>query len=712
MIRFDRLVLLIVPLALGLILAALPGAAQTPSARFVFADTTLLRDTLDLRFDQLFPLADSLRMTPDTLRALSVRYRLGLSRLVYLADSLAVPVDSVGPLLERERYNPLATTVRRQNDFRYTSSYNIAQTSSSWVNGSDYSFALGSLYLRNSTNITMDRFRAGGGTSLRQVRTSTTETGWRFSPDLSMGGRANLERYDNLDPRSTNNEGEKKNEFQLSVRTRQRPREGVSSEINLFSGLLDLTNSTQQKRGVSGDLSGRVRIMSGSWLTHDINGQVNGNFARTRTPNNPLDLNTRDLANNLRGTLGLFAGAPVGLNANYSLRHIRVEVPVSGRVQPVRTDNGSLDATLRLRRDTDRYLNLTEHLGNTQQATASALNSRTSRDEGGFTTDGRYSLQGWGLEGRFSNGLTVSKFPVRDASGGYSERQHARSLDGSLTRSLGPQLTAKLDGSISLTSFRYSVIGRYTNVPVSRDQYRQSYRLEVVYTRSQYLNSAVALDVSRNLFINIPSASTGANNQIRTYGAEWRWTYRLLPGLTATQRNQITADYTDYNFLPQSNRLNLDYGTLTTLNAVLSPRLTVDINHNGRYQPGGNYTQAIDGLYYFSRADDTRNYTLSARIAYSPSPVISLTVEPNYMASDRNGTLNGEVVPQRRSRSLNASGGVSLNLPLGPRGRLTGDIHRNYRADRSTTYSSGVTQVSPRAETDFWTGSLQLSWQL
>jgi len=87
-------------------------------------------------------------------------------------------------------------------------------------------------------------------------------------------------------------------------------------------------------------------------------------------------------------------------------------------------------------------------------------------------------------------------------------------------------------------------------------------------------------------------------------------------------------------------------------------------------------------------------------------------LEPNYQAANRDNFQNGASAPQRKGRTLNFSGGASVNLPLGARGHLTGDIRRTYRADRSITYTSGVPQPSPRSETDFWNGTLQLSWAL
>src|SRR5437867_396427 len=104
MVRLRRFVFLIVPLVVVALAAASPARAQEPGGvRYAFSDTTLLRDTLGLHFPRLFPLSDSLQVLPDTLRALSIRYLWSLERLVQLADSLGVPVDSVGPVMVRER---------------------------------------------------------------------------------------------------------------------------------------------------------------------------------------------------------------------------------------------------------------------------------------------------------------------------------------------------------------------------------------------------------------------------------------------------------------------------------------------------------------------------------------------------------------------------------------------------------------------------------
>jgi hypothetical protein len=695
-------------------LAASPARAQgTEGSRYAFADTTLLRDTLGLRFTRLFPLSDSLQVLPDTLRAISIRYLWSLERLVQLSDSLGVPVDSIGPLLQRERFNPLAARVGTQKDFAYNSSYSVGQTQSTWRNAADYGFQTGPIFVRNSTTVEMDRYRVGTRTSLRQTRSSATELGWRFSPNLSLGGRVNLERLDTRDPGSIQNFGETKNEYQLSMRSRQRPASGLTSEFNFFSGLLDVRNVSLEKRGASGNVNSHIRYSAGSWLTQELTGTMDGNLSRTRTPEAVTAENTRDYSQNVRGSLSVLQASPISLKGSFTFRHVQVETPIdSGGINRLLSDNTGGETTVRLRRDNDRYLDLTEHTALTKQATVIGARSRNTRQDDGFAASGRYLVWGWALEGHFQNGFSNSTFPTRSDSGGYGEFQHVRSLDGNLNRQLTSSLNARVSASIGLTSYRYYLIGKYPTPPVSRDQWRQSWRAEASYSRSARFNTGVALEVSKNSLINIPSASTGVNNDTRSYRSEWRWTYRLLPGLTATQRNTLSADYLQYPYLPVNNRLTLDYGAVTTLNAVITPRLSLNVTHNARQSPAGDYTIYPDGLYYFGRADESKSYTLGASIAYTPSPAISFTFEPSYFAADRTGTVNAVEAPQRASRTLAFSGGASINWAISRNGLLRGDIHRSYRADRATTYSSGVPLSSPRSELDFWNGSLQLSWHI
>ena len=714
MVRLRRFAFLFALLVVGTLLTTSPARAQeTGSVRYAFSDTTLLRDTLGLRFPRLFPLSDSLQILPDTLRALSIRYLWSLERLVTLADSLGVPVDSVGPVLQREQAYVLNASHGTHNSFSYNTGYTVGQTQSAWTNTTEYGLQHGPVFMHNSTTVELDRYRVGALTSVRQSRLSATELGWRFSPDFSLGGRVGLERLNNRDPTAARSYGETTNEYQISMRSRQRPVHGMTSDINLFSGLLDINNVNLEKRGVSGNLGAHLRYSPTPWLAHELNGAMDGNLSRTRAPGELTRENTRDYSQNVRGTLSLFQTSAIGLKGSFNFRHVQVETPSdSGGIHRVLTDNWGGESTVRLRQDNDRYVDLGLKTATAKQATVLGIRSRNSHRDDSFTATGRYLFWGWAMDGHFSNGFGDSKFPARSDSGGYGEFQHARSADATFSRQLGPRILARVTGSISLTSYRYSLIGKYTTPPVSRDQWRQSWRADANYSRNERFSTGVALDVSKNKLINIPSASTGSNNNTRSYRAEWHWTCRLLEGLTATQRNTLSADYLEYPFSAENNRLTLDYAAVTTLNAIMNPRLSINVTHNSRRSPAGNYTLYPDGLAYFARSDETGNAALTAAIAYTPSPAIAFSVEPAYFSSDRSAAANGVVAPQRANRSLSVSAGANINWSISKNGLLRGDIHRAYRADRTTTYSSGLPQATPRSQIDFWTGSLQLSWHI
>jgi antitoxin component of MazEF toxin-antitoxin module len=718
MIHFRRFsILLIIPF-FWLPSLARPGRAQEASGRFAFADTTLLRDTLGLHFTRLFPLSDSLQITPDTLRALAIRYRYPLEQLVFLADSLQMPVDSVGPYFTRERYNVLSSVGQQaRNNFRYTTGYTVGLATSSWTNNADWDYAKQALLLHSTTSIGLDRYQAGPYTQLHQNRSSQTEADWKVGPNVSLGGRADLQSYNNVDPTGVGNEASTTNRFDFTMNSRQRPGRTATSRVNFSSGLLSVTDSRQEKRGLSAQLNGHLQAARGTWLTNDLDGLLSGNTARTDLKLTGIQTNTNDRAADIHGTLSMFPQAPLGLNVGYAYKQSRVETPTdSGTIRPVDSRNNSLDATLKGRLDNDRYASVSGRLGNVQQVQGTGvsyqLGSESTSLSQAMSADGRYILGGWSLDGHFTLGNNDSRFPHRDASGGYQESYFSRSVDGTLTRSFGTRLVVKGNGNVSLLSYRYTSIGAYRTLPIDNDQYRQSYRLEGIYTPALVFNTGVALEVIRSLAINLPAASTASNNEDRTYRAEWRWTYRLLPMLTATQRNLLSADYVFYNYSPSNNRLLLDYSLVTALNAVLTPRLTLDLTHNSRVQPSGSYVTQATGSEAFGKADENKNYTLGVRVSYTPTPGLSLTLEPSYLSIARSGNVNGVVVPQRTSGTLNFSGGASVNVAVGQRGQLTGDIHRIFRDDRSTTYTGGVPVLSPLAETDYWSGGLTLTWAL
>ena len=719
MILFRRFSILLVVSLLWLPSLARPGRAQDNTGRFAFADTTLLRDTLGIHFTRLFPLADSLQIMPDTLRALAIRYRYSLEKLVALSDSLQMPVDSVGPYFTRERYNVLSSAGQpARNNFRYNTGYTVGLSTSSWSNNADWDYARQALLLHSTTNIGLDRYQAGPYTQLHQNRSSVTELAWKVKPDLSMGGRVNLLSYDNVDPTGVGNESSTTNRFDFTFNSRQRPGRAITSRVNFSSGLLSVTDSRQQKRGLSAQLDGHLQAVRGTWLTNDLDGVLSGNTARTDLLVTGIQTNTRDRAADIHGTLSVFPQAPLGLNVGYAYKQSRVETPTdSGTIRPVDSKNNSLDATLKGRLDNDRYASITGRIGSVQQVQGTGVSFQLGSESTSLTqtmnADGRYILGGWSIDGHFNLGNSDSEFPHRDASGGYQESYFSRGVDATATRPFGRRLVFKANGGVSLLSYRYTSIGAYRTLPIDNDQYRQSYRLEGIYTPALVFNTGVALEVVRSLAINLPAASTASNNEDRTYRAEWRWTYRLLPMLTATQRNLLTADYVFYNYSPSNNRLSLDYSLVTALNAVLTPRLTLDLTHNSRVQPSGSYVnQATNNQEAFAKADETKNYTLGVRVSYMPTSGLALTLEPSYLSIARSGNVNGVLVPQRTSGTLNFSGGASLNVAVGRRGQLTGDIHRIFRDDRSTTYTSGVPVLSPLAETDYWSGGLTLTWTL
>jgi len=201
-----------------------------------------------------------------------------------------------------------------------------------------------------------------------------------------------------------------------------------------------------------------------------------------------------------------------------------------------------------------------------------------------------------------------------------------------------------------------------------------------------------------------------SNYVARTFRVDWNWTFRLLRYLTATQRNSVLANYSDYPFNGLNNRLSLDYTTTTTLNAVLSPRLTLELTHFAEAQQGGNYLLQADRLYSFLPADDNKNYQIGTRLTWTPVTGVSLSIEPRYRSNLRFGTTNGVAVRQRDNNNLTFFGSANLNLQIGKRGRLTGTVGRSYQDDLTDIF--GTNGSSVKTQFDNWTSNLQFTWHL
>lgn len=711
MARPTRLFLALLPLVVSLLVLALPGRAQQAvSSRYAFADTTLLRDTLGLDFRRLFPVADSLQVTPDTLRAHMIRFRMSMAQLVYLADSLGMPVDSVGRVMERERFSPLAAVDRhiRRSDFSYSTSYDIQRTTTIWSNNSIYNAQRGPHYLNQVTTIGLQRLTNAGKVTPHQTRQSTTELGSRFSKNFSLGGQADLYRLNTRDPGSPTGHSESKDELTFTLHSKQAPSKHVSSELNFRSGYLnDEKVGTELKRGVLGDLNGRVRLTRGQWLSNDLSAQVNGNLSRTRRPEALATLNARDQSTIARGSLALFNSSPASLNLNYNTRRTLVEAPLDlVRLNRIRTANDGVDATLRLRRDNERFVNLT---GSTARShTQSGLRT----DHGGKAVL-RWGLGPWAIDANYGDTRTRSEVIRQRGGGGYIEKSTSRSAQGLVSRAFSPRITGKLTTDISLGQYRYVATADSATPPSIRDSYRQGYRIESIYSsRSRKLSGNLSLDVSLARGINLERRSSSSNSDTRSYRSTWIWNYQALSKLTATQSNSISADYQFFPFGADRNALSLSYNNDTRLSAIVTPRLTIDLRHLSSQQPRGSYTRLGDGNEYLKLSDNGQNFSLSTTISYRPSRALAISLTPDYAANSRSGTLNGVESKQREDRRLNFSGAVQVDQPIGRTGHLAGRIGRTYLDTRNTSWQAGVATLSPRSESDFWNGHLELTWRL
>lgn len=702
------------------------GAEVIIPSRFVNPDTTLLRDTLDISFDRIFVLADSLRCTPDTLRALAIRYAFSLERLVFLADSMHVrDMDVLGQRIEETRGLILATAGQQGVTFVYGSGYNTAQTQTNWSNTLDYTWVDGTRVVKNRTNVSLTRQTGGSKETKLQTRRSETSVGWLLSPRVSVGGRVNLYGSAHLD-RTIYSFNDDNSDVQMSMETKHDPLPGLHVEFNLYEGITNQDKGTTSRSGYLGEVNGRMRYERGAWLSWEMNGVLNGNHLKTRTLNTPF--RTTDLANRANGSLALFQAAPVSarIDFTYDAPHFEQVPPPSGTdsrlfVTSSSSKTRTVKGSMRFQGNNDTYVDVSGDLGDRQTPVNTGAGNVTYADDVSFGNDrnatisGNTRILGWALNSTFilnRNELFTPR--VRADSPRFHERavSSSRSLETNVSRALTRRLTARMAGSISLDSFDYSVNTTFAEATPDRDSPRQSWRVEGTYQASESYRNTVSLEVSRWQDLNISGTASASNTENRNYRAGWQWTARLTRGLTVNQTNSINAGYLRQLFSPSQNRLSIHYTTVTTLNALITPRLAMDVTHNADFEPSGAYRVNRDGVEAFSPSGDSRNYVLNASIRYTASPALTLTLNPVYYYRGNAVRTNGVSIPQRSVKTLSLSGGANVNLTIGNQGRLTGQITRQFNDQGTLEYAGPTAGVVHRTEYDYWNGSLQFSWKL
>ena len=699
--------------------------------RYATWDTTLVRDTLGLTFERLFPLADSLNRKPEDLKLMSVTYRWTLGRLVKMADSLDQPIDSVGPIMDRERFNPLAN-VAAINSMQYVSTFAPAASGNSWTNDVNYNITRGKLSSQNHMTVQQQQNGQGGRNGSDETRTAQTALNWRFSPRMSAGGSALATLVDNIRIGGVNDRADRTYEYSLTTNGRPAAIWGVSSTFYSNLGISDITQITQTKRGFKLDAGGTARFGT-SWFTHDLRftGTTQSYRASVTDPNPTDDLfypdaNTRDGSTHLAGTLTALRGRPVELNVNYQIDNNRVHnltavndtslIAVGATTDTTisphtnsplsRTDNGSINAQVRIAPVSFGNLDLAWKAGNSSIESSTLVTSNNSGTNQSFTAGSRLQFgSGINLQGNFLVGTTDSRYPAR----GYLQNREDRKLNGTATILVGSLFTVNLDADIELSQLRYSAIGTATSLLPPNDFAEQYYKIGLSPAPGPHrMTNTLSLKVDRQQSVNLLAASTASNRNGRTYTAFWSWSYLLLPGMSANQTNTLVADYTAYPFSVTSNRASLSYSTLTTIDANLGPRCKITTTHTATFQPQGSYRPRVPGdpTEYLSLTDETKSYILGMNIDYTVISPLTLNLQPNYSSSGRNTSQTGTLAPLQRSKTFTFSFGATLNVNVGGNGRLVGSLSRRDNSSQITSYSQNGIRIQPTSTTRSLSGTL------
>jgi hypothetical protein len=303
--------------------------------------------------------------------------------------------------------------------------------------------------------------------------------------------------------------------------------------------------------------------------------------------------------------------------------------------------------------------------------------SRQSR----FSTEYRPSfflLAGGRVRGAVQLG---TRRTVNENTADYDTRE--KSVEGEISRPLGPRFTAQLRGTASLTQ------DFYDDRSLDKDRLRNDTLVSLRYDRGQAFLANASYAASRTEDINIPRARAVQNQVQDDFRVTLDYQAALPARVELRQNFQISATYAYYVYNEGKNTLNRANRVTTKLKVPLWSTSSLYLEHI--------YNRADNGVYSYPAGGGQRTYRvgqenlrqyLSAVADYQLSDMIQIKATQSLNVESRR-SLDG--TPSTRREKLTFSGLVGLR-----------------RRVRGIDLDASFERTSSNTEEDYWTVNARL----
>ena len=259
---------------------------------------------------------------------------------------------------------------------------------------------------------------------------------------------------------------------------------------------------------------------------------------------------------------------------------------------------------------------------------------------------------------------------------------YVRSLDGSVSRSLGKKLEARASGNISLRSYQFDDT---ENNPDDRDMLNHTMNLDLTYSPSKKYTAGLGLSKRVDNLVYISPKKSSNNRDGETYTVSADFTFRMSPTTSISQNARMSADYSFYEFSESKNFLIRN----TTLHTVFRTRVLKKIGlvvlHDYRYQDQGG-VEREGGTVFYGRTGDNDRQDMTITMDYEPVSGVKLALSQRFQDDKRFSISNDE-------RTL---------ISETDRVELMGKMQVKYKIANNTDVDGSFERMDSSVEGEYW----------
>jgi hypothetical protein len=201
-----------------------------------------------------------------------------------------------------------------------------------------------------------------------------------------------------------------------------------------------------------------------------------------------------------------------------------------------------------------------------------------------------------------------------------------------LSHTLREGLDVSLRGRMSLLSVHYDEIEENDQ---DRDLFDREATFSVNYRARNDITTGLDIKVKEDQLIYIRRSRTGDNKTTQKYAIEPFIRKSFTPRFSASQRYQLSADYTFYDYDTDANFLIRNMSVTTTLSWKPFDKLDLGLEHSWRGQDEGSYAEDEYGVEGYGRNSEREDHRLGLSLNYKIADLIAIEVRQHLSVQNK-----------------------------------------------------------------------------